>query len=214
MTLKENNAPMTTNISDLLFGDVPLETWALTDCNETPWDLFKLAKANIDEGNVSVAVNTLKTIAALPNLESRQYLQAHHALRQLGIVEETPIIYGVIAEVGLDGGHDTVAVYADYAARYYNYSGNGVVWEHPDASLDNITDHILMLAEDLITKIGPWKGDRRPAPTENIARINILTSNGLYFGEAPIEVLFSDPMAKGIMRSMFDMMQTLITKGN
>ena len=37
------------------------------------------------------------------------------------------------------GGLDTLAAYEDLSARYLNFSGAAVIWDHPDNSLDSET---------------------------------------------------------------------------
>lgn len=57
-------------------------------------------------------------------------------------------------------GLDLLAAYSDHSARYYNYSGAGVVWEHPDTSLDSPIDELLAAARQVVEMIGPWQGAR------------------------------------------------------
>ena len=198
---------------DMLFGDLSLDYWTAIDCNDSPWDLFKVAKKKVDKGNIAEAVQILQAITALPGLESRQYLQAWHFINNLQAFNEHDImIFGVVLELSMPEGHDIVAVYADRSARYLNYSGKTIFWEHGDHSLDQLIDNIFMQAEGIVAKIGPWK-DARPQPTgKEMARINFLTSHGLHFGEANQRVLFNDVLAGKIMYSMLDVAQSLINK--
>ena len=206
--------PIQPTATDFLFGDLPLSYWASMGNEDIPWTLFRQADECVRRDDLENAFAALKNITKIPALDSRQYLQAFSGIREMGIsMVVKPTVHGIVAEVGMPEGTDTVAVYADYSARYYNYTGAGVVWEHADGSLDQLTMRLMELATDLVTKIGPWQGERRPAPANNIARINILTANGLYFGEAPIEVLFGDAMSKGLMNGMFQLMQALMKKG-
>src|SRR5205807_133590 len=88
----------------------------------------------------SKAVDFWKQILAAPKLESRHYLQAWHFLRQHGSrprEEFAKTVLGVVVEVGMPEGLDLLAAYLDRSARYFNYSGRAVVWDHPDTSLDN-----------------------------------------------------------------------------
>lgn len=198
---------------DLLFADLPLEQWAAVTSDEAPWHLFKEAKKYIDKGYKNTAIESLKEIISLPQLESRQYLQAYHCLQKLGYIPQTPVmLLGVVAEVGMPEGCDLLAVYADHKARYYNYSGKGVIWEHPDNSIDAKIDDILKLGTDILAQTGPWNGERPHAPLNGMARINMLTSHGLYFGQADQRTLFNDPIGGKIMYAMLDMMEILISK--
>ncbi len=67
-----------------------------------------------------------------PGLESRHYLQAWHFLRAAGIQppeQWAQFVLGVVVEVGMPGGADLVAAYADGSARFYSHAGGGVVWD-------------------------------------------------------------------------------------
>ncbi len=202
-------------IRDTLFGDHSLDHWAGINGNELPWNLFKEVKIHVDKGDDEKAIETLHKITKLPGLESRHYLQAYHFLKGLSAVSvKNVMLFGVVVEVGMEEGLDLVAVYADHSARYYNYSGAGVIWESPDHSLDQKIDDILLTGQDTLKQIGPWNGLRPAAPAKGDARINLLTSNGLHFGQGPVDVLFNDPLGSKIMNGMFDIMQTLSSKTN
>jgi len=195
---------------DMLFGDLPLSFWGAVPSNEIPWTLFRKVKELDEEGEDLSAIETLREIIALPGLESRQYLQAFYFLRRLYAVAETDKkLYGVVVEVAMEEGTDLLAVYADHSARYYNYTGSGVVWETGNVVIEEKIDNILSLGKDIVRQIGPWTGERPGVPRPGFARINFLTPAGLHFGEAEQTALFRDPLAGEIMHAMLDMMQTL-----
>lgn len=205
------NAP----VRDTLFGDYPLSYWGSINSTDLPWTIFKAVKEHVDNGDEANAVELLKKIINLPGLESRHYLQAFHFLNQLDVAAAgAATIFGVIAEVAIEDGVDLLAVYADHSARYYNYSGAAIIWDSADELIAGKIDHILVLSKDIVTKIGPWQGERPAAPKEGFARINFLTSHGLHFGEAEQAVLFNDPMASDLMYAMLNMMETLTGKVN
>src|SRR6185437_507566 len=102
--------------------------------------------------------------------------------------------------------------YADHSARYYNYSGSSIAWEHGDNSLDELFDELISQGNIIASQIGPWESPRRAAPPQGMARINFLTSHGLHFGEANQQALFNDPLAGKIMHGMIEVMQALINK--
>lgn len=109
-------------------------------------------------------------------------------------------------------GNDTLAAYADHSARYYNYSGKSIIWEHPGDSLDILIGGIMEQSKDVVLQIGPWKDKRSQPPIDRLARINFLTSQGLHFGEASQQSLFNDRMAGKLMHSMLNLMNALIDK--
>jgi hypothetical protein len=203
------------DIRDTLFGDMPFEAWASNGSRGEPWISFEAAKSALDGGNRQACIETLTEIVNRQNLEPRHYVQAWHFLRQLGVTppaEKAKELYGVVVEVGLNGGLDLVAGYADFSARYYNYSGAGVVWEVRDASIDKAIQNLLNAGRLVIAKIGPWEKPRPPAPPEGQARINMLVPSGLHFGQAPLRMLASDPLGGPVITSALALMQELIRK--
>jgi hypothetical protein len=109
-------------------------------------------------------------------------------------------------------GIDLLAAYSDHSARYYNFSGAGVVWEHPDDSLDSIVDELLMASREVVARTGPWDGDRPPVPLQDQCRISFLTPCGLHFGQGPMPALANDPQAGAVLKLATVLMQALIGK--
>lgn len=208
-------APDKTTIRDTLFGDFPLSYWAGIDTDGTPWSLFKQAKRSLETGNEEGAIGALRAIVTTPGLESRHYLQACHFLRQLDAQHSSTVtIYGMVVEVAMEGGIDLLAVYTDHTARYYNYAGGGVVLEHEDAAISAKIDTVIQYGYEIIPHIGPWEGARPGLPANGYARLNMLTSHGLFFGEAPQMTLFNDALAGKTMYTMLSIMEALINKSN
>jgi len=200
-------------IRDLLFGELPLSQWTGSTANEEPWNSFREAKQLSDAGNAQAAVQVFRRIAAMPDLESRHYLQSWHFLRGLG---EFPAsgdqkkLLGIVVEVSLKGGVDLLAAYADRHARYYNHSGGAVIWERPDNRLDSIIDKVLRAGAAALAAIGPWQGVRPSAPEVGHARINLLTPNGLHFGQGPMDLLSKDRIGAPVISAALELMLELI----
>jgi len=152
----------------------------------------------------------------MPELESRQYLQAYHCLRGLGVdppTEKAKDVLGVVVEVGIKNGVDLVAAWADHHARYYNFSGAGVVWERPHDRLDLAIDDLLRVGGVVARVIGPWDKERPPAPPEGMARINVLVPSGLHFGQGELDSFSKDPLGGPVIASALRLMQELISLG-
>jgi hypothetical protein len=96
-------------------------------------------------------------------------------------------------------------------ARYYNYSGAGVVWEHPDASLDPLIDELLAASSAVVNQIGP-PHERPPPPPADQMRIAFLTPSGLHFGQGPTPALSRDPSAGRVVQLATGLMTALIGK--
>jgi len=204
-------------IRDTLFGDMPFSMWPEggKPSSGEPWDAFVAAREDLASGREAQAIERLEAIVETPGLESRHTLQAWHFLRQLGVAPpdgEAKGVYGVVVEVTLEEGTDIVAAYADHTARYFNYSGAGVIWEGPDDSLDAAIDDLLGAGERIIQRIGPWDEARPPVPPRGQARVSMLTPSGLHFGQAPFDVLMRDEMGGPILAAATRLMQALIEK--
>jgi hypothetical protein len=186
----------------LLFcDDLELYRSSTADADDYPWkDLFAPAASS----------EALKKICNDPELESRVRLLATNELRQRGVVDDTRHIYGVVVEVSLPDGLDVLAVYEDGTVRYINYSGKVVIWEAETAESKALKDDLFAAARNVVSQIGPWDGDRLPAPVVGNARLNFLVSDGPYFGEAPFEALASDPMGGAVLNSAGEFMRFLI----
>ncbi len=201
------------SIRDTLFGDLPLNYWANLNNADIPWNLFKDAEDSISNGAKQEAIEKLQHIIALPDLESRQYLQAYFFLNELGIPAQGKLeVFGIVLEVAMPEGVELLAIYADHSARYYNYSGSAIIWQSKDDSLDDRIEDILYDGMRVVEKIGPWKDERLAAPANGIARINFLTTHGLHFGEAPQAVLFKDATAGRILHDLMALRDSLIDK--
>lgn len=211
------NDTVTTNpsmtIRDMLFGDLPMTLWPAGDAAEIPWNLFREARICRELGQEAAAGSLLEKVINAPGLESRHYLQAWHFLRQGGTtLNFSAELLGMVVEVAMEEGLDLLAIYTDGSARYYNFSGSGIVWDRPDEEVSGKINSILEQGRKILQHIGPWEGERPPAPAAGKARINLLTSHGLYFGEAPQMALFNDALAGPTMYAMLDLMQTLMRR--
>jgi hypothetical protein len=184
-------------LRDMLFGDVPLAAWR-GDGTSEPWIRFADAATRLARHDISGAESALASVVAMPGLESRQYLQAWHALRAIDRsppAELAKQLYGVVIETTFAHGTDILAVYDDHAARYLNAGGGSVIWEHPNTSLDLQIDELLRAGREIVLRIGVWKGERPAPPPRDHARVNLLTPSGLHFGEGPFVTLRRDGLA-------------------
>ncbi|MEO6049431.1 MAG: hypothetical protein ABIQ57_18235 [Candidatus Kapaibacterium sp.] len=213
--LKKQAAP--TDIRDTLFGDMPIDLWIANNPTSDPWNLFADVGRAIRDGKRNDAIEILKRIAGRTDIETRHLLTAWNALRELGIQPPESIakdVLGVVVEVALENGTDLVTAYADHSARYYNYSGAGVVWESPDRSLNPAIDALIAAGQQVANNIGPWTDPRPPAPLNGDVRINMLTPSGLHFGQAPFALLINDEMGGPVISAAMVLMEALIAKQN
>lgn len=122
-------------------------------------------------------------------------------------------LLAVIVEVGLENGLDVLASFKDGTARYINQTGKILVWEtKDDTSANRITNDFFAHSQNVVNQIGVWDKPRLPNPTKGNLRITFLVSDGLYFGEGPMNVLFNNPMASPALTKATELMQYLTQK--
>jgi hypothetical protein len=212
---KPEPAP-TPAVREVLFGDVPVLDWPRADSpvrTQGEWALFAAAQEAYQRHDAAGAIASLQQVLALPDLEPRHYLQAWHFLRLLGVQppgSEAKRVLGVVVEVALPEGLDLVAAYPNNSARYYNFSGAGVVWEQAVDLEGGPIQALLAAAQPVAAAIGPWLEARPAAPPTGMVRLNILTPSGLHFGQGDIDVFFQEPLAAPALARAYALMQALI----
>jgi hypothetical protein len=121
-------------------------------------------------------------------------------------------LLAVIIEVGLEKGLDVLASFNNGTARYINQTGKMIIWETNDETSDKLTTELFSKSIGIVDQIGPWDKPRRPRPARGNARMTFLVSDGLYFGEGPIDMLFNDPMASSALACATQLMKYLTEK--
>ena len=215
---KKDKPVLQPTIRDTLFSDELLEkvaTYSKEPNDTSCWSHFANAQRILKNGNKSEAINELNKVLEITGLESRVYLQAWNCLRVLGNTPSADIasqVKGIVVEVALDKGLDLVAAYSDHSARYYNFSGAGVVWDASDPNIEKIVDELLAAGQVIVNNIGLWEKPRPPAPPKGSVRINLLTYGGLYFGQGKFEALAQDKLGGTTLKLATSLMQALIAK--
>ena len=159
------------------------------------------------------SITDLQKVIDDKNSDPRVKVLAYNILLARGHNPNKKELLAVIVEVGLDNGLDVLASFNNGTARYINYTGKVLVWETTnDEAANKITSDLFTSSQTIVNKIGPWDKPRRPNPTKGNVRISFLVSDGLYFGEGPMNVLFNDPMAKPALGKATELMQYLTQK--
>jgi hypothetical protein len=203
------------SIRRTLFGDMPLADWCGGRATGEPWTRFARARDLLAKKDTDRAAAELERIVATPGLESRHYIQAWQVLREIGRAPaeaEADRVFGVVVEVSLDTGLDLLAAYADRHARYYNFSGAGVVWERPDGSLDEPITRLLDAGQAVADNTGTWDEPRPGVPPKGQVRFSTLTPGGIHFGQGTFEAFAGDPLAGSVLGAATALMQQLIEK--
>lgn len=216
--MAESSPQVGPSIRDTLFGDLPLELvppgGAPASLGE-PWVTFLKARMALFEGRPAEAIDLWQQIARTSGLESRHYAQAWHFLRTQGVrppAEIERLLLGVVVEVSLLNGLDLLAAYPDHHARYYNFSGAGVIWDHPNTSLDPAIDALLEAGRQIASMVGIWEGPRLPAPPVGEIRVNIISPSGMHFGQGPGKAMANDPLAGPAIEAANALMQKLVAQ--
>ena len=168
-----------------------------------PWDILFAATPDI---------KGIHEIIADDQVETRVKILAYALLRKSGHPVEEKELLGVIVEVGLEDGLDVLASYQDGTARYINHTGKMVIWDATDEVSQDITAQLFRDSLAIVRRIGPWNGARKSHPVKGNVRISFLVSDGLYFGEGPINVLFNDAMAAPALSSATALMNYLTNR--
>ncbi|MDF2188478.1 hypothetical protein [Paraflavitalea sp. CAU 1676] len=156
----------------------------------------------------TTAPNDLQKILDDTQADPRLKVLAANKLLAAGHQPGKKELFAVIVEVGLDNGLDVLASFVDGTARYINHTGKILIWEtRDDATANEITSALFAKSGQIVQQIGPWDKPRRPQPSRGNCRISFLVSDGLYFGEGPLDVLFSEPMASPALNSATQLMQ-------
>ncbi len=149
-------------------------------------DAVELAKA----GKQEEAKTLLHSILGLPNLETRIQLWVWSALREL---REQPDansgkeILGVVIEVPMRGGYDTLAGYQDGSARYLNFSGKAIFWDKTDASMKLLCERLIASTIPESSRAVPRKDTVLP---KSGTQVTLLTRSGMYgIAEPPQSIM-------------------------
>lgn len=151
---------------------------------DPPWAPFVVALAKERAGKRDEAVEALLELAEGEDVESRVRLWAWHALRQMGEQPEgarASEVLGVVVEVPMENGFDTLAAYADGRVRYINFAGSVIVVE-AEGSADPLVLDLLRRATFLASR-PPLPRDPSPPPSDTV-RMHALTRRGIHTAEA------------------------------
>ncbi len=157
---------------------------------------------------------SLEALALNTSEETRLRVLANNALRKMSIAPRRKELLGVIIEVGLDGGLDTLAAYQDGRARYINQSGKIIIWETNEPQIDNKIKNLFRAAETVVEKIGPWDKARLAPPAAGMIRLTFLVSDGLYFGQGPMSVLQRDPLGGQVVAAATELIVALTERAS
>jgi hypothetical protein len=191
----------------MLYGDRPLDELSgpVQGADTEPWAAFLHVREAFVHGRRSDGIETLRSLASTPGVESRVALQAWTFLRASGVVPEAPSdrqLLGVVVELPVDGSHDVVATYADGSARYLNHGGGAIVVEGAQqGDLGDVISATIELGQHLANVLGLWDQPALPVVPKAHGRVLLLTPGGMRFGQGPFEQLQTNPIANEIIKA-------------
>lgn len=141
-----------------------------------------------------MVLEQLLPLAIKSNVVAHDYFKAYQAVA-LPLKQEQPKqLYGVIIELGQEGGCDLLAAYANCFANFTNVQeGVPKVWERPDANFDALITDVLEAGLLMLPNMPQWDADFEQPVARGWMRIHLLSSQGVYSGEAPLEEMAHSP---------------------
>ena len=168
-----------------------------------PWATLFSDTPNLDD---------VAKIAGDDKAESRVRMLAYNLLREAKRDVPKKKLLGTIIEVRLPEGLDTLAVFADGGARYINHSGKMAIAEGETELFAKEIEAVLAASGPIVGAIGPWNKARLPAPPKGNIRMTFLVSDGLYFGQGPMQAMQQDPMAAPLIQAATSLLLKLVDK--
>ncbi len=152
----------------------------------------------------------INAIAASEKTESRIRLLAYNWLKKNNKTVPKANLMGVVVEVPLENGLDTLAAYSDGRVRYINQTGKITIVEEGYPKLNSLAIELVTLASPTLLQIGPWEKERLAPPEAGNIRLTFLASDGLYYGEGPFQALQQDPLAGPVIIKAVELLQSVV----
>jgi hypothetical protein len=188
------------SVYNLLFCDTLDAYQSVSPATSYPWAILLASTPHPAQ---------LAAIASDESLEARPRLLACYILSATGSPPTDRFLLGVIIEVAMPEGLDVLAAFNDGTARYINHTEKLLIWDTRTAESDQLIGQLLAHSQTLVSRIGRWEGERRPAPTEGMARLTLLVSDGIYFGEGPFNALYADSLGGPVINAGIQLMDYL-----
>lgn len=154
----------------------------------------------------------LRSLAEETTQDGRVRYLAYTKLREIGDQVEPKVLLGVIIEVPLSDGLDVLAAYSEGGVRYINQTGKIAVFERVP-QLQSLIEELMAVSEQVVRAIGPWTELRKAPPTPPLVRLSFLVSDGLYFGEGPMNVIQKEPLGGPVMECATRLLQAVVPLG-
>jgi hypothetical protein len=176
--------PSSNHLYELLFCDVPALYRPPPGAAAADWQVLLYAP--------DADVAAVRALAVDAVQESRVRALAYAWLRQRQEPVPATELLGVVVEVALPVGLDTLAAYRDGRVRYLNHGGLAVLIDARTPLTDPLVDVLLAASDRAKPHAQPRQRARGVGPGPGEVRIVMLTSGGLHRIEGPFERLQRD----------------------
>jgi hypothetical protein len=171
------------NVRQMLYAAHPVAALLATvklDGKPSPLQTMAEAVQLANAGKKAEAIALYRRALTEPGVDTRLTLWIWSGLRELGQKPEPKFaleVLGVVAEVPVKNGYDTLAAYSDGTARYLNVGGSGVFWEVPDAKIKALIQNFINASIPAATSAQPRANLLLP---KTGAQVTLLTRSGPY----------------------------------
>ena len=188
---------------NLLFCDVPSLFFSKINSDRPDWlaDIFS-----------SYDADRIYAIAKDDETESRIRLLAYNWLRENNHPVPKSKLLGVVVEVPLEEGIDTLAAYLDGRVRYINQTEKMTIVEDGFHALNSLATDFVTVSSPILSQIGPWDEARLPPPEKGMIRLTFLAADGLYFGEGPFEAMQQNALSAPIVLKAIELLQAVVNE--
>lgn len=163
-----------------------------TDVSQSP--------SSIDE-RFQEAIAVLQPLAALANLSANDYFKAYQQLALAPKEGQEKSLYGVVIELGKpQGGYDIMTAYTNCMANYTNREGKQKIWLRTDQQFDALITDVLEVGYLLLPNMPGWTNDFAQPVAKGWMRIHLLSSQGMYSAEAPLEEMAHSPLGEEMVK--------------
>ena len=156
----------------------------------------------------------LSRLAADVEQDGRVRFMAYGRLRAASAPGPKRVLLGLITEVGLAGGVDTLAAFSDGGVRYINQSGRMVFAEGRTIHTAHQVDQLLAQAQGALLRLQPATTARAAPPVDGQVRYTFLTSDGPCVIQAPMDTLQRDPQGAPVLQAATELLLTMIRLGS
>lgn len=139
-------------------------------------------------------LDQLLPLATQQNASAHDYFEAYQKATLMPKHDQPKQLYGVIIELGQEGGHDLLAAYANCFANFTDAQKRiPKIWERPDENFDALITDVLEAGLLMLPNMPKWDAEFEQPVARGWMRIHLVSSQGVYSGEAPLEEMAYSP---------------------